>query len=146
VRATYELRYRGQAFELPVEVPDEPASPDQLREAFEAIHEEHYGYRDHQAEVELVTIRVTAALPGPDLDLEAHGAGVPERAQEPAGTRPAVFDGSERETALWRGVPAQGCRLAGPAICELAEATLVVAPGWGGAAGPGGTIVLERDS
>ena len=144
VRATYELRYRGQAFELPVEVQDEPAGPEQLRKAFEATHEERYGYRDDQAEVELVTIRVTATVPGPDLDLEAAGAGEPERPREPAGTRPAVFDGDEREAALWRGVPAEGCRLEGPAICELAEATLVVAPGWRGASGPTGTVMLER--
>jgi N-methylhydantoinase A len=91
-----------------------------------------------------VTIRVTATVPGPDLDLEAAGAGEPERPREPAGTRPAVFDGDEREAALWRGVPDEGCRLEGPAICELAEATLVVAPGWRGASGPTGTIVLER--
>jgi N-methylhydantoinase A len=145
LRATYELRYRGQAFELPVEVADQPASPERLCEAFEATHAEHYGYRDDRAEVELVTIRVTAAVAGPDLDLEAADAGLPERPGEPAGVRAAVFDGIERETALWRGVPAQGCPLAGPAICELAEATLVVAPGWRGAAGSTGTIVLERE-
>lgn len=145
VRATYELRYRGQAFELPVEVPDEPAGPDRLREAFEARHEERYGYRDDQAEVELVTIRVTAALAGPELDLEAAGAGMPDRAREPAGVRSAVFEDGECDAALWRGVPAQGSELPGPAICELAEATLVVAPGWRGAAGPTGTIVVERE-
>ncbi|HEX2398092.1 MAG TPA: hydantoinase/oxoprolinase family protein [Solirubrobacteraceae bacterium] len=145
VRATYELRYRGQAFELPVEVPEAPATPEQLREAFEATHEEHYGYRDDQAEVELVTMRVTAALAGPDLDLEGRDADLPERPDEPAGARAAVFDGTQREAALWRGVPAQGCPLTGPAICELAEATVVVAPGWRGAAGPTGTIVLERE-
>ena len=44
---TYELRYAGQAFELPVEAGAEPA-PDELREGFDAAHEERYGYRDRR--------------------------------------------------------------------------------------------------
>ncbi len=32
----------------------------------------------------------------------------------------------------------------GPAICELPEATLVVPPGWAGAADGDGTLLLER--
>ena len=43
VRPTYELRYAGQAFELPVEAGPEP-DPDELREGFDAAHEERYGY------------------------------------------------------------------------------------------------------
>ena len=35
VRPTYELRYGGQAFELPVEAGPEP-SPEELREGFDA--------------------------------------------------------------------------------------------------------------
>ena len=33
-----------------------------------AAHEERYGYRDAEAEVELVTLRVAATEPGPDVD------------------------------------------------------------------------------
>ena len=60
---TYELRYAGQAFELPVEAGAEPA-PEELREGFDAAHEERYGYRDPDARLELVTVRVAVALPG----------------------------------------------------------------------------------
>jgi N-methylhydantoinase A len=63
---TYELRYRGQSFELPIR-----AEREQLREAFESAHEERYGYRDPDAEVELVTVRVTAKAGGTSLTLEA---------------------------------------------------------------------------
>jgi N-methylhydantoinase A/oxoprolinase/acetone carboxylase beta subunit len=63
VRVTYELRYEGQAFELPV---DGEAAPDpgELRRAFDRAHEERYGYADPGASLELVTIRVAVALPG----------------------------------------------------------------------------------
>jgi N-methylhydantoinase A/oxoprolinase/acetone carboxylase beta subunit len=63
VRATYELRYEGQAFELPVEGEPRP-DPAELRRAFDRAHEDRYGYSDPDAELELVTIRVAVALPG----------------------------------------------------------------------------------
>jgi N-methylhydantoinase A/oxoprolinase/acetone carboxylase beta subunit len=63
VRATYELRYEGQAFELPVEGNLRP-DPAQLRRDFDRAHEDRYGYADQDARLELVTIRVAVALPG----------------------------------------------------------------------------------
>jgi len=62
---TYELRYTGQAFELPVK-----ATPDRLRAAFEVAHEERYGYCDPDGELQLVTVRVTATVAGPDVELQ----------------------------------------------------------------------------
>ena len=63
VRVTYDLRYEGQAFELPVA--GEPApDPEDLRRAFDEAHEDRYGYSDRGARLELVTIRVAVALPG----------------------------------------------------------------------------------
>jgi N-methylhydantoinase A/oxoprolinase/acetone carboxylase beta subunit len=63
VRATYELRYEGQAFELPV-VGDPRPDPAELRRAFDRAHADRYGYSDPEANLELVTIRVAVALPG----------------------------------------------------------------------------------
>jgi N-methylhydantoinase A len=63
VRATYELRYEGQAFELPIDGEPRP-DPAELRRAFDRAHEDRYGYADPGANLELVTIRVAVALPG----------------------------------------------------------------------------------
>jgi N-methylhydantoinase A len=63
VRVTYDLRYEGQAFELPIEGDPAP-DPDELRRAFDRSHEDRYGYSDPEARLELVTIRVAVALPG----------------------------------------------------------------------------------
>ncbi len=134
----YDVRYRGQAHELTVRdlpYPDLSA----LRAAFEALHEERYGYRDEDAPIEVVTIRATASLPGPELDLAAGDASGCERSR-----RHVVFDGEQHDAEILRGEPAPGERIAGPAICELPEATLVVAPGWAGEVDDAGTIVLER--
>jgi N-methylhydantoinase A/oxoprolinase/acetone carboxylase beta subunit len=65
-----EMRYRGQAHELTVR---DPQGAGQLREAFAALHEERYGYRDDEAGVELVTLRVTGIDPGPAVELRADG-------------------------------------------------------------------------
>jgi N-methylhydantoinase A len=63
VRATYDLRYEGQAFELPVAGETAP-DPAELRRAFDRAHEDRYGYADPDARLELVTVRVAVALPG----------------------------------------------------------------------------------
>jgi N-methylhydantoinase A len=66
--AAYDVRYRGQSFELTVR--DVEPDPTAVREAFEAVHEERYGYRDSEGEIEVVTIRERRSEPGPDVALE----------------------------------------------------------------------------
>ncbi len=78
VRATYDLRYEGQAFELPV-AGDPAPDPGELRRAFDRAHEDRYGYSDPDARLELVTVRVAVALPG-------------------AEPRPAAWDGLSADT------------------------------------------------
>jgi N-methylhydantoinase A len=135
-RATYDLRYSGQAFELTVDGDTAP-DPDDLRAAFDRAHDERYGYADEDAQLELVTVRVAVALPGADLPGGARSD------HEEAGTRAAWFGGEEHETTIHRGAPD---RVDGPAIVELPEATLVVPPGWSGGATDDGTVVIERVS
>jgi N-methylhydantoinase A len=134
-RAEYDLRYAGQAFELtiPGELSPDPA---ELRRAFDEAHEDRYGYGDRDASLELVTVRVSVALPGAE-PVAAKAAGRAE-----LDSRPSMFCGERMETAVLRG---RIDRVEGPAICELPEATLVVPPGWSGAAREDGTLVIERD-
>jgi N-methylhydantoinase A len=135
IDVSYELRYEGQAFELTVE-----AEVEDLREAFEDAHEQRYGYRDEDAEVELVNMRVSAIGARPALRLSGASATMPPRAS----TR-IVFDGELVEAELWRGEPPAGARIAGPALCALPESTLLVPPGWSGAVDERGTVVLEDE-
>jgi len=116
ISAVYELRYRGQAFELAIPAPsDEPAAaPDALREAFETAHEERYGYRDPEAEVELVTVRVSATTAAPTV-------AAPPRAAE----RTVVE---------------------GPAAIPLPESTVWIPAGWRAATLDDGTIEVARGS
>lgn len=114
--ATYELRYRGQAFELPIRAALD-ARPEALREAFEAEHRDRYGYSDDEQELELVTVRVTATTPAVDIPLTADGEAT---------------------------VPEPGTALTGPTVIALPESTLLVPEGWSGTVMETGTIRLER--
>jgi N-methylhydantoinase A len=141
LRATYELRYRGQAFELPVEGSLTP-EPDQLRDAFETRHEERYGYHDPEQELELVTIRVSATVPGAEATLGEAEAGDELR----RGRRGARLDGSEVELNVLRGSPPPGTEIDAPAVVELPESTLLVPAGWRGEVDEHGTIHLREQS
>src|SRR5215218_9033751 len=89
-RASYDLRYAGQAFELTVDGDPAP-DPDDLRQAFDRAHDERYGYADDDAALELVTVRAAVALPGADLPGGERG----EHSEE--GTRRTYFDGDEHD-------------------------------------------------
>jgi N-methylhydantoinase A len=137
---TYEMRYDGQAFELPVPGPVDP-DPADLRERFERSHEERYGHRDPEGEVVLVDIRLAMVVPGPELRPAAATAGRLE-----AGTRAVRFDGEWAETTVLRGEPTAGIRAAGPIVFELPEATLALPSGWEAEVDAAGTIVARFEA
>ena len=137
--AAYELRYKGQAFELAISASTEP-EPEQLREAFEAQHEDRYGYSDSEQTLELVTIRVTATLPGADVTLAPSG----DDAAVDRGTREATIGGEQVELEVLRGAPPPGTEIKGPAAIDLPESTLIVPAEWSGEVDDTGTIHLQR--
>ncbi|CAA9499013.1 MAG: N-methylhydantoinase A [uncultured Solirubrobacteraceae bacterium] len=138
VDVAYDVRYRGQSHDLTLRELHRP-SVEHVRAAFEALHDERYGYRDPETPVEVVTVRATARLPGPELDVAGGGGEGTQRAR-----RGVVFDGEEHDSVVLRGDPTVGDEIPGPAICELPEATLAVPPGWSGVVDDAGTIVLQR--
>ncbi len=138
LNATFELRYRGQSFELAVEAALE-ADPGELRERFESAHEDRYGYRDSEQTLELVNIRVTASAGAAELELAGGEAGGFEH-----GHREALLGGEKLKLDVLRGAPEPGARFEGPAVVELAESTLLVPSGWRGEVDCTGTIALER--
>ncbi|HEY2311111.1 MAG TPA: hydantoinase/oxoprolinase family protein [Gaiellaceae bacterium] len=58
-----DLRYRGQSFELSVDI-----GPG-LAELFHQAHKDRYGYEDRGRKVELVAVRTAEVTPGPELEL-----------------------------------------------------------------------------
>ena len=66
-QVSWDLRYRGQSFELTVT--DSSGDPARLRRLFESEHEARYGYSDPGAAIELVTVRRRHIQPGPGIGL-----------------------------------------------------------------------------
>jgi N-methylhydantoinase A len=139
LEAIFELRYQGQSFELAVAAGVE-ATPEELREAFEAQHDERYGYRDPEQPLELVTVRVTATRPGADVELAAAG---PEGELRRTRRR-ARIDSEELEVEVLGGGVPSGTRVSGPLVIDLPESTVLVPPGWAADVDETGTVRLER--
>ena len=92
----YEMRYAGQAFELPIPGDARP-DPADLVERFERAHEERYGHRDPDGEVVLVHIRLAMVAPGPRPELTAAGGGDLARATVRSGS---TASGSTRPSCV----------------------------------------------
>jgi N-methylhydantoinase A len=138
-----DLRYRGQSFELTVDVPPGGVDVPDLAERFAAAHQRRYGYRMDEETVEVVNLRLVAAVP----------VGKPEVAAEPArsevgrrrGRRRVNLDGRWLEVdVLAREELGEGDRVEGPAVVEFAEATLLLRPGWRALVDQAGTMALEQ--
>jgi N-methylhydantoinase A len=125
-----DLRYRRQAYELTVPLADGPvtrASLDRLAAAFHDKHRQTYGHANSEEPVQLVNLRLTAIGRLPDLRLAGPAAAPARRTM-----REVWFPetGSARCAVHWRDGLAAGEGLAGPAIIEAMDSTIVVPPGW----------------
>jgi len=126
-----EMRYVGQGHEVRVRLPQhELARADELLEPFEREYERLFGRRGPDVPVEAITWRVVSSGPRPELALGA--VAVDASSRPPRAARAAFFPtlGGYVETPVYdRYALRPGARLAGPAIVEERESTLVVAPG-----------------
>ena len=126
LEVVYELRYRGQAFELPIPGPPEP-DPAQLAEDFAREHEARYGYRDPEGRAGAGHDPGRGGRAGARAAPRAPRRAAPSpraSAQRPLRRRLGRDPGPARR-AGGRGSSAEG-----PCVFELPEATLVLPPGW----------------
>jgi N-methylhydantoinase A len=148
-RRSADLRYRGQGYELNL-----PLAKNLLRD-FEREHQRRYGYAHHGREVEIVTLRLRAALKSrttrgaadalvrqPDAERVGTAALVslsraksrdPGRAKLGRPSQPKVpvlFDGKKLETQIYsRDDLRSGKKYSGPAVITEYSATTVIPPG-----------------
>jgi N-methylhydantoinase A len=163
-RALYErsadLRYRGQGFELTVDVPEatiDAAAMATLRDRFHAAHERLYGYALRSAPVELVNLRVTVSVPLPKAQASeiAPQAGPIDAAR--VGERLVyygrAFGGSARPGSGlgWLPTPCYdramlgaGALVAGPAVLEQVDSTTVLGPGQQATVDRFGNLIVTR--
>ena len=162
-RETLDMRYLGQAFEIPIPVPGPPLSADAVLAEFHRTYAKLYGHASEDQPVEIVNARlagiVPARVPEPVAEVEApagngnggngsggsggaavSGAGIIER-------RRVWFDeGIDDVPVLDRGYIPVDAPFPGPAIIEETGATTVVFPGWSCRRDERDTLHLVREA
>jgi N-methylhydantoinase A len=148
VARTIDVRFAGQAHQLPVDVPDGPVGGDAIAEITRRFRDAYrlaYGI-DLDLPAELVTFRVRVTRPGSGVVPAPLAAG-PGGVAEPVGTRDAyLVDRSGLASVAvhdWTTLQ-HGHTLAGPALIDGPDTTIVVPSGWSALVDPWSNVVLER--
>jgi N-methylhydantoinase A len=140
-----DVRYRRQAYELTLPVDDGPvtrATLDRLAISFHEKHEQTYGHANPHEAVQLVNLRLTAVGKLPDLRLA--------QPSDPSSARVRRRDvwfavtGFAPADVHWRNGLVAGTSIAGPAIIEALDSTIVIPPGWTGLIDDLGYVRLTR--
>lgn len=141
---TADMRYVGQLYEITVPVPEGRLTSESrahMEDLFHATYHDIYGRHDSATPVEVLTWRLLATGPTPNIPLEedqCEGRATLDQARK--GTRLAYFGdhGGWGDAAVYdryrlpSGVPGNG-----PAILEERESTIIVPPG--------GTFVIDSN-
>lgn len=139
LRASLDLRYRGQSHELNV-----PFGP-RWKSAFETTHQRRFGYRHRGRSLEVVNLR---------LEISAREARPAADFSPPSASRSvAVEFNSLYWNGQWlrapiygrEGLPS-GFAAAGPALLVEPSATTFLKPGWKMTVAPQGHLLLEKIS
>ena len=143
LEASLDMRYLGQAFELPVPVVLDVADMATIEAAFRDVYAARYGGAV-DGPTEIVSYRLAAwgLTDKPRLPpLVPSGRSAAAQRE----TRAVVFDGTAQATpVLARDSLPIGETRDGPAIIEEPGASTVVPPGWTVRLEPHGTLVLRR--
>lgn len=130
-----DLRYRGQNFELPVEVPERHRfSADgvgAIAELFHEAHERVYGYRSEEAAIEVVTFRLEASGAAAHVDARRDERADSDPARAFVETRSTCFEPEQGyvDTPVYdRARLTAGDLIVGPAIVEQMDTTTVLLP------------------
>ncbi|MEO8132611.1 MAG: hydantoinase/oxoprolinase family protein [Betaproteobacteria bacterium] len=144
--ATADMRYAGQAFDLPVVIPEalrrRPAAA-KLVELFHLEHEKIYGFRDLDSAIEITTerMRVTGRIPPirlPELGRAKRGAAAA------ASGRRVFHRGRFLAVPVYlRRELGRGQSVDGPAIVEQEDCTIWIIPGWSAAVDRIGNLILK---
>jgi N-methylhydantoinase A len=143
-----DLRYKGQSYELMVDIGAGEWTADRLRDVFHEAHARRYGYRLDHAGVELVNVRLRAKVPSSVPVPRANPAGEAGELPREARAVFGVLEGRLREEScllLQRSDLGEGDAVRGPCLVLEEDATTVVPPGWVGRVDGMANIVLEKD-
>jgi N-methylhydantoinase A len=135
-----ETRYRGQSFEIPVEILA-TASLEEFLAAFNAVHERQYGYDIPGRGVEIVNCRLVAIGEIPKAPMREME--VLKASPAPPTMRDVYFGEWANADIHQRSNLSPGAVVKGPAIIEEMSSTTVLPPGWAANVDAFGNLIME---
>jgi N-methylhydantoinase A len=145
-----DMHYLGQTHTVPVTLPvmqgdSLGVSEPMIRSAFEAAYLTSFSRLLSGLPMRIVSLRVAAIGRRSAFDFSVFAPGSSSSLEKARlGSRPVWFDGGWRDAAIWArlDLPA-GARIAGPAILEQPDATIVIEPGLAGQVDRLGNLIVE---
>jgi N-methylhydantoinase A len=150
VTLSADLRYAGQPTTLEVELATRStadAATQPLRLAtdvglrrFAARHERVHGFVDPSAAVRAETVRASVSVPPGEVRAGRGGTGFVK-----TGARDVRYDATARPAGIWAlGPEGSEPAVAGPAVIEKPDTTVLVPAGWTATSDDGGNLHLVR--
>jgi N-methylhydantoinase A len=136
------MRYKGQSFEIAVDLAASSRAVADLGDAFSDRYRAIYGYADPDAATEIINIRGTVVghVPHPTLAQVSNGIG----AAKPVRERQVRYRGAVLRTPVYdRSTLGSGHGFSGPAIVEQYDSTTFVTPGWDISVDRFGNLIAE---
>jgi N-methylhydantoinase A len=145
VRRSADVRYRGQAFDIEVQLGDSDKNAAGVTRQFHQTYETLYKRSDPNQPAELINLRLRmiGKVPKPALpELPASDGG---QAPEPVSSRPVYLGGGWCEASVFdRATLRPGQCIPGPAIIEQFDTTTVVAPDYSAEVNAHGLLILTK--
>jgi N-methylhydantoinase A len=130
VARVLDMRYQGQRFELRITMPDGAVDETALKQCTVAFHAEHqrtYGRSGPDELVEVVNVRVVIRLPN-DCQIASVLSPVDDQPLRGSGVRTCRFESDVATPVITRdAIPLEP--VAGPAVVEDMDSTILVPPG-----------------
>jgi N-methylhydantoinase A len=147
-RYSIDARYHGQGNEITITLGEGaswPVAPEAVATALAERYAAVYGMTIPGVPVEVVTWRISAFAPAPQVAIQ--DGREPGRADARKGTRPVRFVRGQAplDTPVFdRTALGAGDRVDGPALVEERETTAVLRPGWHAVVNEDGSLVASR--
>lgn len=130
---TLDLRYKGQAFEIPIEVNTESESAlriENIRSQFKDEYKRQYGHSDDNDQIEIVNYRMAAFGITPELKLKEYKPGKEESLQSARKKGRKVYlksTGKYEDIPIYdRGELVANNKIIGPAIIDDVDTTIML--------------------
>jgi N-methylhydantoinase A/oxoprolinase/acetone carboxylase beta subunit len=136
---TLDLRYRGQAYEIPI-----PLTPT-FAEDFHAAHHKLYGYANPARHTEIIQLRLKATGLTQQPTLNQHGSTSPTT-PVPTEIHPTIFHRRAIPTPIYHRdqITTPTHPIPGPAIILTGQSTNIIPPRWLWRIDPTGTLIATK--